>query len=94
MLEAAQVQAMARLARIHLEAAEVPAMADQLARILTLIEQMNSIDTTGVEPLAHPLEPTPRRRTDVVTEVDQRSTFQANAPEAQDGYYLVPRVIE
>ena len=94
MLEAAQVQALARLARIHLEASEVPSMVDQLARILTLIEQMSAIDTTGVEPLAHPLELAARRRLDKVSESDQRAAFQANAPQVQDGHYLVPRVIE
>lgn len=94
MLEAAQVQAMAKLARIELDATEVPAMAAQLSRILALIEQMNAVDTSGVEPLAHPLEPAARRRPDVVTETDRHAAFQATAPSAQDGYYLVPRVIE
>lgn len=94
MIEAAQVQAVARLARIQLDASEVPAMAAQLSRILTLIEDMNRIDTTGIEPLAHPLEPAARRRDDVVTEPDHRADYQATAPAAQDGYYLVPRVIE
>ncbi len=94
MLEAAQVQAMARLARIQLEDSEIPPLVGQLARILTLIEQMNAIDTTGVEPLAHPLELAARRRVDTVTESDQRAAFLAEAPQAQDGHYLVPRVIE
>jgi aspartyl-tRNA(Asn)/glutamyl-tRNA(Gln) amidotransferase subunit C len=94
MLEEAQVQAIARLARIQLKTCEVPAMASQLSRILTLIEEMNRIDTSGVEPLAHPLEPTARRREDIVTESDRRAVYQATAPAAQDGYYLVPRVIE
>jgi len=94
MLEAVQVQALARLARIQLDATEVPALAHQLSHILTLIEQMKAVDTRGVEPLAHPLEPAARRRDDIVTETDRRAVHQATAPSTQDGYYLVPRVIE
>ena len=94
MLEEVQVQALARLARIQLEAPEVPALVAQLARILTLIDEMNAVDTSGVEPLAHPLELVARRRPDQVTEIDQRAVFQATAPQVQDGHYLVPRVLE
>jgi aspartyl-tRNA(Asn)/glutamyl-tRNA(Gln) amidotransferase subunit C len=94
MLEATQVQALARLARIQLEAPEVPALVAQLTRILALIDEMNAVDTSGIEPLAHPLELVARRRPDEVTENDQRATFQASAPLVQDGLYLVPRVIE
>ncbi len=94
MLEEAQVQTLARLARIALEPAELPSLAAQLSRILSLVEAMEAVDTTGVEPLAHPLEPVPRRRPDAVTETDQRAEFGAVAPAMAEGYYLVPRVIE
>ncbi len=94
MLEAAQVQALARLARIQLEASEVPALVAQLTRILILVDEMNAVDTVGLEPLAHPLELVARRRADQVSEMDQRAIFQTSAPQVQDGYYLVPRVIE
>ncbi len=94
MLEAAEVKAIAKLARIQMEPAELPAMVEQLAGILALIEQMNAIDTTDVEPLAHPLELPARRRADVVTERDERTAYQTNAPETREGYFLVPRVIE
>lgn len=94
MLEEAQVQTLARLARIAVEPAELSVLAAQLSRILSLVEAMEAVDTQGVEPLAHPLEPTPRRRPDSVTETDQRAQFAAVAPAMAEGYYLVPRVIE
>jgi len=94
MLEVDEVQAVARLARIALDPAEIPAMAAQLSRILTLVDAMNQVDTDGIEPLAHPLEPAARRRADVVTEADHRADFQAVAPATENGYYLVPRVVE
>ena len=62
--------------------------------ILGLVEQMNSVDTRDVEPMAHPLEITARLREDEITEIDQRQRFQAIAPEVEQGLYLVPRVIE
>lgn len=94
MLDEAQVQAVAKLARIALEAHEIPALAEQLKRILAMVDAMRSVDTQGVEPLAHPLEPAGTRRPDEVTEFDRRDVFQSLAAEARDGYYLVPRVVE
>jgi aspartyl-tRNA(Asn)/glutamyl-tRNA(Gln) amidotransferase subunit C len=94
MLDESRVQALAKLARIKIEDVEVPALAFQLSRILTLVEQMNEIDTTGVDPLAHPLELVARRRPDLVTETDQREQLQAGAPAVANGYFLVPRVLE
>jgi aspartyl-tRNA(Asn)/glutamyl-tRNA(Gln) amidotransferase subunit C len=52
------------------------------------------VDTTGVEPLAHPLEATQRLRPDIVTETDNRENFQQVAPQTEAGLYLVPKVIE
>jgi len=61
---------------------------------LRFVEQLNGVDTTGVEPLAHPLEATQRLRPDVVTEGNNREHFQQVAPETESGLYLVPQVIE
>jgi aspartyl-tRNA(Asn)/glutamyl-tRNA(Gln) amidotransferase subunit C len=55
---------------------------------------MNTIDTSGIEPLAHPMDIRARLRADEVTETDQRAHFQQNAPATEDGHYLVPKVIE
>jgi aspartyl-tRNA(Asn)/glutamyl-tRNA(Gln) amidotransferase subunit C len=94
MLDEAQVRTVARLARIQIDDSELPGLALQLSRILELVAQMNAVDTTNVEPLAHPLELTARRRPDLVTECDRRAATQVSAPQVLDGYYLVPRVIE
>ena len=93
-LEASQVEKIAHLARLGIDATDVPEYANNLSAILAFVEQLNRVDTTGVEPLAHPLEATQRLRPDVVTEPDEREKFQRNAPLTEAGLYLVPRVIE
>lgn len=90
----ADVQKIAGLARLSIEARDIPAYRAELSGILGLVEQMNAIDTRGVLPLAHPLEPPARLRADEVTESCPREQFQQQAPLTEDGYYLVPKVIE
>lgn len=94
MLDESRVQALAKLARIKLEDSEIPALTAQLSQILALVEQMNAVDTTGVEPLAHPLDLVARLRADRVTETDQRDLLLACAPDVAEGYFLVPRVLD
>jgi len=65
-----------------------------LGRILQLVEEMQSVDTQGVEPVSNPLDGIQRLREDRVTEEDQRELFLANAPESEQGLFLVPRVVE
>ena len=84
----------AHLARLGLTEADVPQTTDTLNNILGLIDAMQAVDTTGIEPLAHPLEATQRLRADVVTETNQREAYQAVAPAVESGLYLVPKVIE
>jgi aspartyl-tRNA(Asn)/glutamyl-tRNA(Gln) amidotransferase subunit C len=93
-LEVSQVEKIAHLARLGIDADDVPEYARNLSAILAFVEQLNRVDTTGVEPLAHPLEATQRLRPDVVTEPDEREKFLRNAPLTEAGLYLVPRVIE
>jgi aspartyl-tRNA(Asn)/glutamyl-tRNA(Gln) amidotransferase subunit C len=93
-LEASQIEKIAHLARLGIDADDVPGYAHNLSAILAFVEQLNQVDTTGVEPLAHPLEATQRLRPDVVTEPDERDKFLRNAPLTEAGLYLVPRVIE
>ncbi len=92
------VNRIAHLARLELSAAERHALLPQLNGFFHLVEQMGTVDTRGVEPLYTPLsavqEVAARLREDTVTETDQRRANQASAPAAQDGMYLVPRVIE
>jgi len=84
----------AHLARLAIDEAEIETYAQDLSRILDLVEQMNTVDTSGVEPMAHPLDMAQRLRPDLVTEGDQRALFQSLAPCVEDGLYLVPRVVE
>ncbi len=93
-----QIQRLARLARLAIEPGEAAAVAEQLGRVLALIDQMQAVDTRGIEPMSHPLEailPAGQRlRPDAVTEPDLRGAYQAVAPAVEQGLYLVPRVIE
>lgn len=93
-LDHEQVETIAHLARLSVDAEAVPEYARDLSAILDFVEAMNRVDTTGVEPLAHPLEMPQRLREDTVTEGNQRDRFQAVAPQVEAGLYLVPRVIE
>ena len=93
-LDSTDVAKIAHLARLDVADAELAAYAAELSNILALVEQMNAVDTAGVEPMAHPLHMAQRLRPDTVTETDQRAAFQAIAPATEDGLYLVPKVIE
>ena len=93
-LDTDDVKAIARLARLKIDEADVPIYATNLSSILDLVEQMNSVDTEGVVPMSHPLDVVQRLREDVVSETDEREAFQQLAPATQDGLYLVPKVIE
>jgi aspartyl-tRNA(Asn)/glutamyl-tRNA(Gln) amidotransferase subunit C len=89
-----QVRRLARLARIAIRPDETEAVLEQLNRVLALIEEMRQVDTTGVEPMAHPLDAKQRLRPDTVTEQDQRELYQSVAPAVEGGLYSVPKVIE
>lgn len=93
-LDRSEVEHLAHLARIGLQDADIPAYAAKLSSIMGLIDRMQAVDTTGIRPLAHPLEITQRLRADAVTESSQREALQTIAPATEQGLYLVPRVIE
>ena len=93
-LERSDVEKIAHLARLGLNDADIPQTTATLNNILSLIDAMQAVDTTGIEPLAHPLEATQRLRADVVTESNHREAYQAIAPAVENGLYLVPKVIE
>ncbi len=88
------VRRIARLARLDVSAAEAEKTRDQLNGILAFIEQLQSVDTTGIEPMAHAVDVVQRLRPDAATEADRRDAFQVVAPETEAGLYLVPRVVE
>ena len=89
-----EVKRVAWLARIEITDAEAAAAQGHLNDIFRLIEQMQSVDTEGVAPMAHGQDVVQRLREDRVTESDQHALYQAIAPQVEDGLYLVPKVIE
>jgi aspartyl-tRNA(Asn)/glutamyl-tRNA(Gln) amidotransferase subunit C len=89
-----QVRRLARLARIAIRPDETGPVLDSLNRVLGLIDEMRRVDTSGIEPMAHPVDARQRMRPDEVTEKDQRELYQSVAPAVEGGLYLVPKVIE
>ena len=89
---------LALLAKITVSDADVTALQTQLGGIFELIDELQAVDTTGVEPLAHPLDVmqhmSQRLREDRVTETDQRAANMANAPVEENGLFLVPKVLD
>lgn len=93
-LDKTTIEQIAWLARLSLDDEELNAYRMDLDRILDLVNQLEVAATSDTAPLAHPLDLKARVRPDKVTETDQREAFQALAPAARDGYYLVPKVID
>ncbi|MEC8995739.1 MAG: Asp-tRNA(Asn)/Glu-tRNA(Gln) amidotransferase subunit GatC [Pseudomonadota bacterium] len=93
-LDKSELEKIAHLARLHITKAESEEVMLRITDILALIDEMQSINTNDVAPLAHPLDLLQRLRTDKITERDYRDELQSLAPEAQEGLYLVPKVIE
>lgn len=89
-----QVERIATLARLTLAAEEIDDVVDKLSRIVDFVDQLQTVPTDDVVPMAHPLNQSQRLRADEVTEVNERDRIQENAPAVADGLYLVPRVIE
>jgi aspartyl-tRNA(Asn)/glutamyl-tRNA(Gln) amidotransferase subunit C len=93
-LTSEQVTHIARLARLKTDPEKSEYYATQLNRIMNLVEQMNAVDTSEVEPMSHPQDTALRMRADKVTAENLRDAYQAIAPDAKEGFYLVPKVIE
>jgi len=89
-----QLEEIAHLARLSFDEVGITASTQSLSSILDYIAQLNSVDTSNVQPMAHPLDATQRLRDDQVTEKNQRVDFQAIAPQVEAGFYLVSKVIE
>jgi aspartyl-tRNA(Asn)/glutamyl-tRNA(Gln) amidotransferase subunit C len=93
-LSAEEVNKIAWLGRLAIDADKVDAYARDLSGILDFVAQMSAVDTSAVAPMAHPMDQAQRLRLDKVAEADQRELFQAHAPRVEAGLYLVPKVIE
>lgn len=93
-LTSSDVKRIAHLARIEITETETEQTLAQLNEIFGLIEQLQSVDTVGIEPMSHPLGGGQRLREDVANDQSDRDAIMKNAPASQDGLFLVPRVIE
>lgn len=93
-LESSDVENIAHLARIEIEADQVEEYAGNLSEILDLVEQMNEVDSSQIEAMAHPQDATLRLREDRVTERNMRDQFLALSPASEAGLFLVPKVLE
>jgi aspartyl-tRNA(Asn)/glutamyl-tRNA(Gln) amidotransferase subunit C len=93
-IDAATVKKVARLARIRVEEGELEPLAAELSGIITWIEQLNEVDTEGVQPMASTEAVTLPMRDDVVTEGGDPAVVLANAPKADRGFFVVPKVVE
>ncbi len=88
------VRRIAKLARIALPEDRVAPMEGELNDILKWVEQLNEVDVTGVEPMTSVVAQPLRMREDVVTAGDAAEAVVANAPESEDNFFLVPKVVE
>jgi aspartyl-tRNA(Asn)/glutamyl-tRNA(Gln) amidotransferase subunit C len=93
-LDTNQVLAIADLSRLQIDEKSITDFQTNLSNILELVDQLQAVDTNGIEPMAHPMDAVQRLRTDVVTEKNQREKFQKIAPSTAKGHYLVPKVVE
>ena len=93
-LTRSEVENIAHLARLAIQPDEIPVYVKNLSRILDFVRQLEAADTRGVQPMAHPLALSQRLRPDQITEHDEHSRYQANAPLVDAGLYLVPKVID
>lgn len=84
----------AHLARLAIDDSEIEDFTQDLTNIISLADQMRSVNTEGIEPMAHPMDASQRLRADIVTEINHREDFQKIAPATENGLYLVPRVID
>jgi aspartyl-tRNA(Asn)/glutamyl-tRNA(Gln) amidotransferase subunit C len=88
------IEKIAELARIRIADNQIGEVTARITEILGMVDQLQAIDTSEVEPMANPLDATQRLRADVVTQTNQREGFQAIAPAVENGLYLVPKVID
>ncbi len=93
-IESSDIEKIAYLARLGIDQSAIPEYAKSLSEILDFVEQMNAVDTDNIQPMAHPQDMIQRLRKDVVTESNDRDLLMENAPKAEQGLFLVPKVID
>ena len=93
-LDSTDIAKLCELARLEIASEEVADVSAKLSDIVDMVGQLKAVDTSGVTPMAHPLDRPQRLRDDVVTETDRHELYQENAPAVKRDLYLVPKVIE
>ncbi|MEH6635746.1 MAG: Asp-tRNA(Asn)/Glu-tRNA(Gln) amidotransferase subunit GatC [Halioglobus sp.] len=93
-IEQDEIEKIAELARIRISGDQIGLVTQRITEILQMVDQLQAVDTQGIEPMANPLDATQRLRADVVTQSNRREAFQAIAPAVENGLYLVPKVID
>ena len=93
-IERSEIEKLATLSRIAIDEGTISDVARRLDSVLQLVDQLQAADTTGIDPMAHPMQAIQRLRDDRVSELNQRDALQAIAPAVEDGLFLVPKVIE
>ena len=93
-IDTATARKVAKLARIRVEEADLPKLAEQLSGILGFMEQLNEVDVTSIEPMVSVTPMRLARRADVVTDGNIQGQILANAPDAREGFFAVPKVVE
>ena len=93
-LSSQDIERIAHLARIRVTPSDVADVQAKLDGIFKLIDDMQAVNTQGIEPMSHGLDMVLRLRDDAVTETDRREKYQRNVPQVAEGYFLVPKVIE
>ncbi|WP_312529826.1 Asp-tRNA(Asn)/Glu-tRNA(Gln) amidotransferase subunit GatC [Paracoccus sp. (in: a-proteobacteria)] len=89
-----EARKVAHLARIAVDEADLPALAEGLNGILHFMEQLNEVDVEGIEPMTGVEPMRLKRRKDVVTDGEMQDRILANAPDAREGFFAVPKVVE
>ena len=89
-----EARKVAHLARIAVDDADLPALAQELNGILHFMEQLNEVDVTGIEPMTGVEPMRLKRRADIVTDGEMQDLILKNAPDAREGFFAVPKVVE
>jgi aspartyl-tRNA(Asn)/glutamyl-tRNA(Gln) amidotransferase subunit C len=93
-IEQNDIEKIAELARIRISREQLGEVTERISDILHMVDQLQAVDTRGIEPMANPLDAIQRLRADEVTQNNCREAFQAIAPAVENGLYLVPKVID
>jgi aspartyl-tRNA(Asn)/glutamyl-tRNA(Gln) amidotransferase subunit C len=93
-IDRADIEKLGELAQIAVTEQTIDRTTSSINEVLALVDQLQSANTLGVQPLANPLDATQRLRRDIVSETNLRDDFQPLAPNAENGLYLVPKVID